>query len=310
MKLAGVILCHNESKMIKYVMPYWERIKIDKLIVYDNMSTDDSVEQLKKYPFVEIRQFDTNGKFCDTTNARLKSDTSLELKNTGYDWVFVGDFDEVVYCYNPNFREELKKIENLGGDIFNRDMVHPFCIEPFEFDTNKLIHEQMTHFITWHDASRKWGGSKVLLHKTENINTIRFAHGAHSCSITHDKNKSLINFGYPFISFHLKYVDINRLENISEERHNRIIWRLDQPKCSEYTKKHLLTRYNELKGDSLEAKIQKFVSKCEKLKTTSWKEFLEYYNTNYTVDKRKFRDVDNINYLDYDKIDKSIFYKQ
>ena len=68
MKIAGVTLCFNESNMVKYVMPYWERIGIDKLIVYDNMSTDDTVKLLQQYPFVEVRTFDTNGKFDDFEN--------------------------------------------------------------------------------------------------------------------------------------------------------------------------------------------------------------------------------------------------
>lgn len=310
MKLAGIILCHNEAKMVKYVMPYWERIGIDKLIVYDNMSTDNSVELLSKYPFVEIRQFDTGGKFCDTTNARLKSVTYSELKNSGYDWIFIGDFDEVVFCSNPNFREELQKIETLGGDIFNRDMVQPFTIEPIKYDESKLIHEQMPLFITWHDDSRKWGGSKTILVKTERIDKVSFTHGAHTSYITiSEPYKTVKNFGYPFIALHLKYVDSERLESISDERHNRIFWRTEMPRCSEASKKHLLTRYSELKGDSLINKLNRFYDKCEKLKTMNWEEFMKYYNENYLVDIQKFKNNSNILPLSYDNIDMSIFYK-
>ena len=86
MKIAGVTLCFNESNMIKYVMPYWDRIKPDKLIVYDNMSTDNTVELLKQYPYVEVRTFDTGGKFCDKTNSRIKTETCAELKEAGYDY--------------------------------------------------------------------------------------------------------------------------------------------------------------------------------------------------------------------------------
>ena len=307
MKLAGVTLCYNESEMIKYVMPYWERIGIDKLIVYDNMSSDNSVELLSKYAFVEIRSFDTNGKFCDRTNARLKSNTYLELKNQGYDWIFIGDFDEVVFCPNPNIREELQKIENYDGAFFNRDMVQPFSMEYIKFDESKLIHEQMPYFITWHDDSRKWGGSKVILINTKKVDKINYSHGAHMCYFKHN-NDNIKNFGYPFISFHLKYVDTQRLENISKERHNRIAWRMEVPKCSEITKRHLLKRYSELQEDSLITKLQRFYDKCEKLKTTNWNEFIEYYNEIYFVDKHKFRNFPDITTIDYDKIDKSIFY--
>lgn len=65
MKLIGYTCTFNEAGMVPYVMPYVERMGYDKFIVYDNMSTDNTVELLSKYPFVEIRYYDTNGKFDD-----------------------------------------------------------------------------------------------------------------------------------------------------------------------------------------------------------------------------------------------------
>jgi hypothetical protein len=61
-KLYGMTLTYNESKMIPYIMPYYERLGFDKLVIYDNESTDNTVDLLKKYPFVEIRTFKTEGK--------------------------------------------------------------------------------------------------------------------------------------------------------------------------------------------------------------------------------------------------------
>lgn len=46
-KLYGMTLVYNESKMIPYIMPYYEKLGYDKLYVYDNESTDDTVEMLR-----------------------------------------------------------------------------------------------------------------------------------------------------------------------------------------------------------------------------------------------------------------------
>lgn len=308
MKIGGVTLCFNESNMVKYVMPYWERIAIDKLIVYDNMSTDNTVELLSKYPFVEVRTFDTGGKFDDATNSRLKNETILELKSEGYDWVYAGDFDEVIYSLNPNFREELQKIENLGGNVFIRDMVHPFSPDPFLFDSNKLIHEQCSHFLTWHDYTHKWGGSKMLFHKTSDVDGVKYALGAHSCSIRHKSNDLLI-FGYPFIAFHLKFVDFNALKEKSPLNHDRIQWRTYEEKASIPTIKHLRRHYSETSSDTgIDAKIKRLVSKCDRVNVRFWNEFMEHYNSEkFLVSTKKFVDIPGINYIDYSTVDMSKF---
>ena len=58
MKLFGCTVVKNEEGMIPYVMPYVERLGYDKFVVYDDNSTDNTVEELLKYPFVEIRQME------------------------------------------------------------------------------------------------------------------------------------------------------------------------------------------------------------------------------------------------------------
>ena len=108
-KLYGVTLTYNESKMIPYVMPYYERLGIDKLIVYDNQSTDNTVELLKKYPFVEVRTFKSNDSFNDKTHVDLKTKAYKEFVGKGARWMIVTDFDEVIYYDGDNFKEYLKE---------------------------------------------------------------------------------------------------------------------------------------------------------------------------------------------------------
>ena len=46
-------------------------------------------------------------KLSNKTNSKIKTETCAELKKAGYDWIYSGDFDEVIYSFNPDFREEL-----------------------------------------------------------------------------------------------------------------------------------------------------------------------------------------------------------
>ena len=310
MKIAGVTLCFNESKMVKYVMPYWERMKIDKLIVYDNMSTDNTVELLKEYPFVEVRTFDTNGKFDDGMNSKVKNETIEELKEAGYDWIYSGDFDEVIYSFNPDFREELSKIDNCGGNVFCRDLVHPFTLDSnFVFDPSKLIHEQLPHFVTWFDLSgQKNYGAKVLLHNPKNITKLKYGHGQHD--LTFGKESKAVYFGYPFIALHLKYVDLPVLQNNSVGKYERISWRFNVDKMTK-AQRYLHTLYAKSKDDEAMIKlVKKLSSRSEKYNTTTWNDLLNRYNTHsFIVNRTKQINNSMVTRLDYDNIDNSIFYK-
>jgi hypothetical protein len=80
MKILGITTTYNISEKIPYVMPYYERMDIDKLIIYDNHSTDDTVEKLSKYPFVEIRYYETDS-FNDWVILDIKNSVWKEYKN-------------------------------------------------------------------------------------------------------------------------------------------------------------------------------------------------------------------------------------
>lgn len=309
MKIAGVTLCYNESKMVKYVMPYWERIKPDKLIVYDNMSSDNTVELLKQYPFVEIRTFDTDGKFNDAMNSKVKNEAIKELKNEGYDWIYSGDFDEIVYSFNPDFREELSKIDTLGGNVFCRDLIHPFTLDPdFKFDSTKLIHEQLPHFVTWFDLSgQKNYGAKVLFHNPKTITSIKYGHGQHD--LTFGEGTSAVYFGKPFIAFHLKYVDIPVLQHNSQGKYERISWRFNVEKMTK-AQRYLHLLYAKSKDEeAMEKQVKKLMSRSEKYNTTTWEDLLKRYDEfKFIVNRTKQPDNPMVTRLDYDSFDNNIFY--
>lgn len=303
MKIAGVTLCFNESQMVKYVMPYWERIGIDKLIVYDNMSSDNSVELLSKYDFVEVRQFDTNGGFNDKRHVEIKQDAIQELKDEGYDWIYCGDFDEVLYCENPNFREELEKIEALGGTAFCRNMIVPFSTKNIIFDPNKLIHEQMNNYLTWYDQTNTWGGSKILLINPRQIPKIKYTLGAHKSSFP-GKNCNPVLFGYPFMAFHLKFVDTAVLEDKSKDNYDRMIYALEEANARPFAKDFCGRCYLRTIGDKLQKYIKKLINKAEKVGGGSWDNLMARYNSSdYFVCKQIYGNNPKIKFLDYsDKV--------
>ena len=101
-KIHAYVVCWNEMDNIPFVVDYWKRFA-ERVIVYDNGSDDGSVEYLTQYPWIEVRQFKTNG-FDDTANMNIKNSCWKESIGIA-DFVVVSDLDECLY--SPVLETEL-----------------------------------------------------------------------------------------------------------------------------------------------------------------------------------------------------------
>ena len=101
-KIHAYVVCWNEMDNIPFVVDYWKRFA-ERVIVYDNGSDDGSVEYLSQYPWIEVRQFKTNG-FDDTANMNIKNSCWKESIGIA-DFVVVSDLDECLY--SPILESEL-----------------------------------------------------------------------------------------------------------------------------------------------------------------------------------------------------------
>lgn len=108
MKIEAYIICWNEAKILPWVLQYWHAAGIDKLIVYDNGSTDDTLAILEDFPLcTEVRHYDSGGEANDWIYADIKNNC---WKGTDADWVFVGDTDEVLFA-PVRLKEYLKGVK-------------------------------------------------------------------------------------------------------------------------------------------------------------------------------------------------------
>lgn len=215
-KLYGMTLVYNESKMIPYIMPYYERLGFDKLVIYDNESTDNSVELLKQYPFVEIRTFKTNGK-NNRIQSELKSNFYKEFIDSKNTWLYISDFDEVIY-YNGNFKDYLQKKNNEGYTCLNQTMFELLSDVFPNISDGKLIHEKCKFGNIWNDVS---GGAKMTLFKVDNIKNMQYSPGAHTVNVQAKSECKSLNH-QEIKSFHIKYIDYNycfeKTKNASSRR--------------------------------------------------------------------------------------------
>ena len=229
MKLFGFTFCRNEEKLIPYVMPYIERMGYDKFIVYDNESTDNTVEILKQYPFIEVRSFHTD-KFDDAVitrnflNVYQECMTYINNNNGETVWLSRTDFDEVLFLDGAGCCPG-KGV--LGGEYINNynvydgKMVELICDESTIQNPSKMAH-------TWKNIRGKYWqvyGNKPLLMKVNDF-PLPFdwlAWGNHLLitNCTNEKGvKHLQDTGYVY-AFHLKWLDINLLKERTIEMAKR-----------------------------------------------------------------------------------------
>ena len=94
MRTLLITLCKNEIDILPFVSQYWERIGCD-VVVFDNGSTDGSIQYLLKLPYVTVRHFDSDGQ-NDVTQKTIKEQAYIEYKDQ-YDIIIISDMDEVFF---------------------------------------------------------------------------------------------------------------------------------------------------------------------------------------------------------------------
>ncbi len=228
MKLIGYTCTFNEAGMVPYVMPYVERMGYDKFIVYDNMSTDNTVELLSKYPFVEIRTYDTNGEFDDGAKRQIEIDAYVECRamaKVGTDeeeaiWMTFTDFDEVLYVPGDTGGMKLYLSDYHAWEGYNCFFEQMINILPpkdeqsnlyrrMEYENKSLVH-------TIDGVRGAWwcgNGAKPTMFCVNDFNYMAFVMGNHYAVCKTEEGKEIKNISgkQDICPFHLKFIDKENL---------------------------------------------------------------------------------------------------
>lgn len=171
LKIKVIALCYNEEKMIPFFLRHYSTF-CDKIVIYDNFSTDRSKDILSKNSKVDIVQWNSDG--------RLEDKKYLEIKNTSWmgdkkewDWVIVCDMDE--FIYHPNILEVLQKYK-FSRITFPRIDGYQMVNEGFPADDGKT---QIYDIVKtgFHDENY----AKRAIFNPKSISSINYLPGAHLC---------------------------------------------------------------------------------------------------------------------------------
>lgn len=180
MRLHLYTLCWNEIDILPFVVDYWKRLGIEKAVVYDNGSTDGSIEFLQKIPFVELRHFVTQG-MNDIEQRNIKSSAWKESKGIA-DYVIVCDTDEMIY--SNDLESVLQEMRDGGYNVLGMPW-YACCFDTRpQYVEGKLLHELGTKYYKQQiNVTHKHLG-KFMLFDPNLIDDMGFSVGCHMAKPT------------------------------------------------------------------------------------------------------------------------------
>lgn len=98
MKIWSYVIIWNEELMLPFFLRHYSQF-CDRIIIYDNMSTDGSreiIESFKEQVEIEVIPFETSGKFDDYVHIELKQRSIQHAKGSA-DFIILSDCDEFVF---------------------------------------------------------------------------------------------------------------------------------------------------------------------------------------------------------------------
>lgn len=105
-------LCWNEARMLPYFFRHYDSI-VDRYFIYDNGSTDGSIELLERHPRVTLESFAFQSSFVE--EAAIHYNHCWKRSRGEADWVFVVNVDE--HLYHPHLRDYLATCTSRGVTV-------------------------------------------------------------------------------------------------------------------------------------------------------------------------------------------------
>ena len=198
-------LCWNEEKILPFVLKYYSEY-CDKMVFYDNQSTDNSHQIINSFKNTEIKTFATNNQLHDGIQLELKNNVWKESRGIA-DWVIVCDTDEMLY--HPHF---IKKLEELKEK--NVSIIKP---HGYEMVSESFPEKDFLEIKTGVKDNRHLG--KCIIFNPNLISEINFKAGCHQCA---PKGKVKFYKRKDFKLLHYKYLGMDYLINRFDILKNRL----------------------------------------------------------------------------------------
>lgn len=164
-------LCWNEMAILPFIIEAWKRFA-RHVYVFDNGSTDGSIEFLKKYDWITVEHF---GKASEKSNSQNSNIKNTKWKGSDADYVVVCDLDECIV--GKDVLKTLEDCKKRGATIVETDwfnFINPENKIP-QYEEGKTLYEVSPYAV--YDKK-----PKTLIFDPKKITSINYGPGAHRCS--------------------------------------------------------------------------------------------------------------------------------
>jgi hypothetical protein len=197
------ILCFNESYLLPHTITHYKKyLPSCKITIYDNESTDNSVEVAKSFG-CDVVSWNSENIMNEYIQTDLKNNCWKKVTNG---WILMIDMDEFVCITEQELLEEFYKgttiIEIKGVNMIG------------ESTTMDLTDIDLQHIQKYNDCPTE---SKHLCFLRESIGDMNYRHGAHSCNPT----GNIVYSSNVYINKHMCYLGLPFLINKMLQRYER-----------------------------------------------------------------------------------------
>jgi glycosyltransferase involved in cell wall biosynthesis len=182
---------------------------VDRIVVFDNQSTDNSKALLMTNPKVAIRDWDTNHELRDDLKTQQMNECWKESRNVA-DWVIVCDLDELLY--HPQMDRLLIWLKGQRISI-----CRPFGFEMVG-DHTPSVHRPIISQLK--EGVRKTTWDKMILFDPNQIEHINYSMGGHSAI---PEGQVKLFFRQPKLKLlHYRYLNLPYILNKHARRKERL----------------------------------------------------------------------------------------
>ncbi|UTW47832.1 glycosyltransferase family 2 protein [Bacterioplanoides sp. SCSIO 12839] len=204
MRVHAYFVCFNEEVILPAILDYYSGF-CSKIFIYDNGSTDRSIEIAESYPCVRVIGFDTGGKKDNKKHIQIKTEEYKKYSREGgrfceepADWVICADMDEVIYA--PNLIDVLKKYDEMGVTV-------P-CVTGFNMVGSDDVKPDVNIFEQYRKGVRSETFDKRAIFKPEF--DMSYTRGCHSYGAGFELMKDTFGYvssnAYPIALLHYKHI--------------------------------------------------------------------------------------------------------
>jgi glycosyltransferase involved in cell wall biosynthesis len=202
MKITIFLLCYNEEILLpKTIEHYRKYMPESEIVIYDNYSTDNSVEVASSMG-CKINYFDTNNKLDEIYQTHLKNNC---WKHVESGWIIVCDMDEWLCIDQESIEEE---------DSFGNTIIQTFGMDIIANSKSNYINDIKIH--NEHYAVKNEFLNKQILFKAGAIKDINYSPGAHS-----NRPVGNVVYGGSYLLKHMNWLGLSYKIRLNRSRFER-----------------------------------------------------------------------------------------